>query len=482
MTPLARVLVLTGVVTLIDVQGGVIGQANHVLATETGKASIDAAVTANSSFAVDLYQRLTKQKENLGKNLFFSPYSLSAALAMTAEGASGETAGEMGKVLRFPEAARRIGADAQLIPWNTTMIHTGMAELNERLNSSNSGDHYEIRVANALWGEKTYPFRQSYVDSIHEFYKTGGVFSVDFLTNSEGTRQQINNWTAERTKGRIQDVVSRNDISSDTRLVLANAIFFKGEWASKFKSVQTRNGGFTLVNGSKESVPMMSQERVSTTSYAAFNADGSFFNTPRYLFGKEKEDQLYPGEGGFTMLEMPYKGNELAWVAVMPRKAGGLRDIDKKLTAENLRKWMTKLESRPVNAALPKLRLQRSYSLDETLKSLGMRRAFANPGIEREGAQFDGMCASEDPRQKLYITAVLHKAFLEVNEEGSEAAAASAVIMVPAAPAGGGGGGGGGELRLFIPDFRADKPFIFLIRDVKTSTILFLGRMMNPKA
>ena len=255
MANLTRVLVLAGVVTLANAQGSITGEANHLLAAETGRPPTNCAVQANSDFAMDLYRQLAK--ENTGKNLFFSPYSVSSALAMAAEGARDETAEQMGKALRFPEVARHIGEDAQLIPWNTAMIHTDMAALNDRyspkpippalrdkiatlrkalaeanrkaeelekekkyeasvaeamksqeLAKELNGlfaqvDQYEIRVANALWGEKSYPFQGSYLDTIHKFYHTGGIFPVDFKGDPEGQRLKINAWVEEQTQQHI---------------------------------------------------------------------------------------------------------------------------------------------------------------------------------------------------------------------------------------------------------------------------------------
>jgi serine protease inhibitor len=460
--------------------------------------------------------------------LFFSPYSLSSALTMTAEGARGQTAEEMGKVLGFPSETRSLGNDAQSIPWNTALIHTGMADLNKRFNSESPEtkqlrdkiaalrkeldetnrqasqekdvqkhdtlarksqhlagelnnlftkvDQYEIRVANALWGEKTYPFRQSYLDTIHKFYNTGGIFSVDFQADFEAVRQQINAWVEQQTKDKIRDLIAPGVLTKDTRLVLTNAIYFKGEWAAKFEPGQTRDEDFLLADGTKKRVPMMHQDYNWSSAYAAFNADGTFFKTPEKYSPSKKDTPLYPAEGGFTMLEMPYKGGELSLVAILPQDAGSLKNLEQKLTSANLQAWIQKLQARTVHIALPKFRLEEEYPLNATLKAMGMVRAFLDPGLYQNGAQFDGMCADADPMHKLFLGAVLHKAFLDVSEKGTEAAAATYETMpAPASEA-----RPPDDLEPFIPRFQADKPFVFLIRDKKSDSILFLGRVLRP--
>jgi serine protease inhibitor len=528
MKRLTRVLVLAGAVTLTTALGSVTGPADHLLAAETGKAPVDVAVAANSGFAFDLYARLSRANE--GKNLFASPYSVSVALAMVAEGARGQTAAEMGKVLHFPEAARHVGDDAQLLPWNAALIHTGLAALHDRFNPRPAPqgfrekiaalrkeleaanrradglmkagewdkgnavatraqalaaelnkllaqvDQYELRVANALWGEKTYPFRQEYLDTINRFYHTGGVFPVDFRNDYEGARKRINAWVEEKTNDRIKDLIPANLLDPEeaklVRLILTNAIYFKGEWAEVFDARQTRDEDFLTAAGGKVRVPMMRHDALKGTRYAAFAGDGSFFATPARVAAARADDKgLYPDDKGFVLLELPYKGDELAMLVIAPQAAGGLPALEKMLTAENLSKWVAKLQGREVHVHLPKFRLETKYDLGDALRALGMVRAWRDPRAA-DGAQFDGMSASQDPAQKLYVTKVLHKAFVDVNEKGTEAAAATAVIM--AAPL-------SAQLTVpFVPLFRADRPFVFLIRDRKTGSILFLGRVTNP--
>ena len=269
----------------------------------------DDAVAADNDFAADLYRQLAKEQQ--GKNLFFSPYSMLSALAMTAEGCGGETALQMGKALCFPAALHNTGGDAQSLPWSMTTFHAGMAALNARYNPKPASkelldkiaalrkdlddsqrlekdlqqqnnwdkyfqqnrksqavagqlnallvqvDQYELRVANALWAEKTYPFSPAYLDTMHKFYGTGGAFPADFNGNPEGERQKINAWVQQQTNDRIQDLMPPRSIDHLTRLVLTNAIYFKGQWSKPFDAGDTKDEDFLLAGGTKVSVPMM---------------------------------------------------------------------------------------------------------------------------------------------------------------------------------------------------------------------------------
>jgi serine protease inhibitor len=497
-----------------------------------GNSTVTAPVVqSNSDFALHLYAQLNK--ENGGKNLFVSPYSISSALLMVAEGARGETAEQMGKVLCFPEELRKEEASASPRPWETASMHQGMAALNEQLSGASSpmtadirealaklrkelatanqeseakarqGDfnraqaaqthardlaakinkmqsehgQFELSVANALWGEKTYPFKKTYLDAVNRYYRTGGLFPVDFRNDYEGARKEINGWVEKQTHDRIKDLIPADALDPEAqkrvRLVLTNAIYFKGAWEKVFKAEQTRKESFTLADGSKVQAPLMRQ-RLDVGRYAAFNGDGSFFATPaRVPLGEVDSKKVYPDERGFALLEVPYKGDRLSMVLIVPRAADGLAGVEKQLTAAHLQGWIGKLQAREAEVYLPRFRLETKYTLNDTLKALGMARAFIDPR-RADGAQFDGMSVSTDPMQKLYISLVLHKAFVDVNEEGTEAAAATTVMMfVPTSAA---------VNVPFIPVVRADRPFLFLIRDRQTGSVLFLGRVTNPTA
>jgi serpin B len=420
----------------------------------------DAVPQANDAFAVDLYHRLAA--ESPGKNVFFSPYSLFSALSMTAEGARGETAAQMGQALRYPQELRDTsGGNA---PWKLAPVHAGVAALNARLHVSKPG--HELSVANALWVDKNTPIQKSFYAALEPHYKTT-VYGVDFRGNAEQGRQQINKWSSKMTKGRIPEILPPRSLDQYTRMVLTNAIYFKGKWAEPFKKEGTKERDFHLNARTKVRVPTMYQT-TKGAGYGAFNGDGTAFDTPEY---ESAGARYYPGTDGFQMLEMPYKGGELSMVVLLPRSVDGLPAIEKAITAEKLSAWAGKLARRDVETYVPRFRMETSYNMKPVLISLGMSRAFA------ESAEFEGMLKTDNPNEKLHIAKVLHKAFVEANEEGTEAAAVTAVEMaapLAAAPP-------PFIQKPFIPTFKAEHPFLFLIRDKKTGSILFLGRVVDPR-
>lgn len=529
MKNLMRILVLSSLVMLAHAYGETSGKPNELRVAEADQVPVNKAATTIGSFAVDLYGQLAK--ENPGKNLFFSPYSMSSALALTAEGARGETAEQIGKVLGFPQAARNMGADAQLRPWNTALIHTGIAELNERLQTkpvpqelrdqlaaarkaleesraqqkkpiaagqdarrqqlpplspaatrrrqaeeserlaeklnvlSSQVDPYEIRVASALYGEKTSQFVPAYLDTIRKFHGTSAVVPADFKGNAEGERVKINGWVEKQTNERIKDLLNKGALNSMTRMVLVNAIYFKGDWAVPFEKNASKLEDFLTSAARKVSVPMMRKDKLKGGRYGAFNADGSLFATPHRISTSSTPDPktVYPDKSGFLMAELSYKGKELSMVLLVPQDPDGLGALEKTLTSANLQAWLTQLESRDMNVQIPKFKLETDYQdMTKTLQAMGMMRAFSPAD-----AQFEGICASE----ALYISMVCHKASVEVTEKGTEATAATAIGM---------GLGSAPPDQPFNPTLRADKPFLFAIREVRTGTILFFGRIINP--
>jgi serpin B len=463
---------------------------------------------ANNDFTCDMMRELAKEE---GKNTFFSPWSISSALAMTLEGARNDTAEEMGKTLRLPPGLHQGGEQ----PWRLEPYHLGFAEMqrrctpprdlvkdaatrdkvvamrkelatvNQQLNkrytpemekkalqlASNINhleaqiDLFELNVANAVWGEKTYPFDAGYIDSVTRHYGKGLVREADFINQFPAERAKINRWVEEQTKNKIKDLIPelRPEEARLLRMVLVNAIYFKGQWSEPFKKESTRSEPFFLGSGATIKAPLMN----STLSgrYAAFNEDGSYFETPQFVRVDEKA-KTYPGDGGFVIAEIPYKGNKLAMTVIVPRKANGLPAIEKKLTGESLTHWLGRLQARSVQVKLPKFKLDTHYELGKSLSDLGMKKAF-----EEKNADFTGMSKSGE---KLYISRVIHKAFVDVNEEGTEAAAATAVMM--ATPS---------SMPLafpFTPIFNADRPFLCLIREVETGAVLFMGRITNPNS
>ncbi len=479
-------------------------------------------IAGNTVFAIDLYHNLSTKTEG---NIFFSPLSMTTALVMATEGAGDETAIEMGNVLKFPPSLFRQNYSKEMNPWNMQPIHESISVINQRLMAKDPAetsqirreidelrqkyetlnakieklrqaaytqdleplevtrkeiaeklnnlveqvDQYEIRIANAMWGEKTYPFRTSYMETIQKYYSTGSIIPVNFIHKYEKARKQINSWVESHTAERIKNLFPFGSVDEDTRLILVNAIYFKGEWAVPFDDQATEHGYFTLSDGSQVMTSIMHGDTVRSARYAAFNADGSYFETPYYI-DHYKSIEQYPESDGFSMVELPYKGDELSMVIIAPDRFDKFDSLEEKLNFPNLDNWLNRLEERKVNILLPKFKLEAEYKMNETLKSMGILRAFINPHIPN-GAQFPGMTYSKDSAQKLYITQVRHKAFIEVNEKGTEAAAATGVsLSVTSMP----------QKTLFIPTFKADRPFIFLIRDRVTGSILFIGRMMNP--
>jgi serpin B len=470
-----------------------------------------------NAFACSLYRELAGQQENL----FFSPFSVSTALAMTAEGARGETARQMGDALGLDAAMKR--ADAER-PYDWSPLHARLGQLadrlapklpspqllkqlsalrskleraNAQLEAATSYDQAyfdlgeeakqladeinrlqkqldptEFRSANALWLERSFALEPPYLETIARYYKTGGAMPVDFRGDAEASRKTINDWVATQTKQRIQDLLARGMVDEGTRLVLTNAVYFLGEWIEPFDSGRTRNEKFFLRDGGSVDVPLMRSRKTERVKYAAFRANGSAFETPLQIQAGDTDGaSLYP-DGGFQIVELPYRGDALSMQVILPLRADGLAAVEAMLDAGHLERWNNALVAREVDVALPKFRMDTSFELSPALQQLGIRRAFVNPADRNAGAQFDGLSASGDPAQRLYIGAVVHKAFVAVDEKGTEAAAATAVSMVAGAAM--------PTMVDFTPVFRADRSFIFLIRDQQTGTLLFLGRMMRP--
>lgn len=482
---------------------------------ETTPPPANHAASANNNFAVDLYRQLAQ--ENADKNLFFSPYSISSALLMTMEGARSETAQQMGTVLRFPASARNTGADAEEIPWNTAVLHSDLASLWQHLVGGPDAaqsqevkkriaqleqehqsltkhiaqlraedqssqllevtqrsvavadelntlrqqvDQYELNIANALWGEQTFPFRKAFLKTLNDVYGAAA-FPADFRHNPEETRDRINNWVAQQTKERITNLLAPETITQNTRLVLANAIYFKGNWADKFDKKDTQESAFTLQDGTTEKAMLMSAHD-KRWRYAEFFPEGTrndpVLNQEQFVY------ELKPNPDGFQVLELPYRGNTLSMIVLLPKKHEGLLSLEKQVTSGSLSKWLETMQQQEVHVFLPKFKLETLYSLPPTLSKMGMPTAFQAGG-------FTGMSDAPEARL-LTLSEVVHKAFVEVNEEGTEAAAATAAVVSLTSM----------RIEPPTPTFRADRPFLFLIRDNQSGTILFMGRVLKPAA
>lgn len=370
-------------------------------------------VEANNRFALDLY---SKYKSEEG-NVFFSPYSISTALAMTYEGARGQTAEEMQSVFYFPE--------------DDSVRRSGYANL---YNEINKGDKkYKLSTANALWAEQNFKFLDEYFNLINQYYD-GKVTNLNFKQDPEGSRVTINNWVEDKTNDKIKDLIPSGMIDSMTRLVLTNAIYFKGEWVKQFNEDETRDRDFRVSSNNDIKVKMM--QRTDDES----------------IFSYAENNQL-------QILEMPYSGEELSMLVLLP-KDDNIESLENSITTEKLSEWKDDLREQRVNIFIPRFKFETKYFMADTLAEMGMPTAFG-------AADFSGMTGKMD----LVISQVIHQAFVEVNEEGTEAAAATAVIMKETSA-----GPGGPK----TPVFMADHPFIFIIQQKDSGNILFMGKITNP--
>jgi serpin B len=476
-----------------------------------------AASQANVRFAIDLYRRLAEEES--GKNMFLSPFSVSLALTMTAEGAVDQTLDQMTDVLHIakgdlarihpgqhalqrlaiprvsPEVVKRLATlRAQLKEANDrTKAFEKAKQFREAQASSTTGQKladelntllkrtsaYELQIANALWLEKTYSIQPSFLAVLKPNY--GAVlFPVDFKQRAEPVRLQINQWVAQQTNDRIQDLIAPRSITDLTKLVITNAVYFKGDWAKPFEPSQTRPESFQVSEDRSIKLSMMRQWNRESVGYGAFVANGDLFPTPHEVRIDLKDDDpsLYPDKDGHTMLSLGYQGGKIQMVFLVPQSATGLAELETSLTYEKLQRWIDQLESRTVDLSIPKYKLESTHHLTKTLQTLGMVRAFVDPGQDPHGAQFDKLSSTGRPEDRLYISDVLHKTFVDVGEIGTEAAAATAILMGVSAEA----PPDQPKTRPFNPIFKANKPFVFLIRDRETANILFLGRYVGPKA
>ncbi|MGC8970739.1 MAG: serpin family protein [bacterium] len=376
-----------------------------------GNNDVNTLVSGNNAFALDLYRRLSTEKGNI----FLSPYSISSALSMTYAGAKGETAKQMAKVLRFTLPQEK--------------LHQAFYDL-AKLLQSNTKD-YRLSIANALWGQKGYKFLQEFIDITNKYYDAG-FKEVDFINDiaREETRQMINKWVEDKTNGKIKNLLGPRDLNELTRLVLTNAIYFKGKWESQFDPKNTKDMPFYISEKVKVDIPMMYQK--------------SEFN-----YKEDKDVQV---------LEMPYTGKDLSMVIILPKPDVPLSKVERSLTTKKLKNWLSTLSKREIEVYIPRFKMEKRFVLNDPLQKMGMVDAF-----DMIKADFSGMT----PKPDLHISSVIHQAFIEVNEEGTEAAAATAVIMATKA--------------VIMPTiFRADRPFIFFIRDLRSGSILFMGRLVEP--
>jgi serpin B len=384
--------------------------------------ALQALADGNSAFAWNLYQQLIKDEKG---NLFFSPYSLSLALAMAYAGAKGDTAKQMADTLHFT-----LSQDKLAEAFNYVGLELAKRALMKDL-AGKDGHGFRLNVVDDAWGQKDYTFLAGYLDILAENYGAG-LRTLDFAKNPEGSRQTINQYISDMTEGRIKDLIPPGGILPFTVLVLTNAIYFNAAWLYPFSETATNDGSFNLADGSKVTVPMM---RIG-------------------------EDFKYYNGNGYQAVELPYVGNALAMDIILP-DAGKFTSIEGSLNSQLVQDMTTKLSLTDVRLTMPKFEYSSSFQLGKTLSDMGMPLALSS------GADFSGI----DGKRDLWIGAVIHKSFVSVDEAGTEAAAASAVMILGAAPN-----------QPKPVELTVDHPFIFLIRDIPTGAILFIGRVMNPAA
>ena len=376
----------------------------------------------NNDFALAMYGQLRHRSENL----FFSPFSIRTALGMTEAGARGETATQMRETLRISSSDQA--------------LHAAFAEIIQRLDEGGSGKH-EMSVANSLWCQDGASVQPEFLDVIARHYG-GGMNVVDFGRGAEAARVRINHWVEDETRQKIKGIIPSGGLDAETRLVLVNAVYFKGMWVLQFPRTNTRDEPFHVEGGGTVRAPLMYQ-------YAAVG---------------------YLKAAGYQAVDLVYQGGDLSMLVLLPGRENGLRDLEKKISARMLYDCVTQMNTCGVKIFLPRFKLTwGTVNLCVQLTALGMPLAFT-----RFQADFSGINGCEPPHnESFFLSAVFHKAFVETNEEGTEAAAATAVAGMPMASR-------RPSRSPPVPVFRADHPFLFAIRDRKSGAILFLGRIADP--
>lgn len=397
-------------------------QIRRDLAPEVKSGDLEALVAGNTEFALDMYRRIGGE----GENLFFSPFSLSTALAMVYAGARGTTESQMAEVLHYSLPADR--------------LHPAFNWLDAQLGSEGSDDAqddsqpFELSVANAIWGQEGFEFVPDFLDTLARNYGAG-LRLLDFQADAESARLTINRWVAENTRDRIKDIISPGGLSAAVRLVLANAIYFKADWQTQFEPANTRSQPFTLLDGTQVATDFMSHAKTETLAYASGD--------------------------GFQAVELPYRGGEVSMLVLLPDE-GRFIDFETHLSRDLLDEVIAQAQPQPVRVILPKFEFESAFQAAEILAEMGMPDAFCGGAVD-----FSGM----DGRGELCIGQIYHKAFVAADEKGTEAAAASVVVMEAA----------GLPLNEVVV-FHADRPFIFIIRHKVTGSVLFIGRLVTPPA
>ena len=374
---------------------------------------------ATNKFALDLHKCLANDDKLANGNLFYSPASLLIALAMTSHGARGNTAAEIMKVLHVASVS-------------SSDLNKGMKKFIDTLNGA-SDENNKLLTANRLFVQKSFDILEAFKEGTREFYDAE-LALVDYITNAEEAREEINHWVEQKTNDKIKDLVPPGMLSSDTRMTLVNAIYFKGLWLEQFDKVETSSSSFFVSQNEEIKVNMMRQE-----------ADFKYFESQ---------------ELACQVLEMPYIGRKMSMVIYLPKEINGLAKLEEQMTFDCLQKSLSLLDAskKGVEVFLPKFKLTQQFDLNDILSKMGAEEMFI-PGK----ADLSGITA-----EPLFVSKVVHKAFVEVNEEGTEAAAATAIgVTFMCMP-------------LPKPVFKADHPFLFLIRHNDSGAVLFLGRLLKP--
>ncbi len=391
-------------------------KAQWITLEDVPTADTAALVEGNSVFALALYHALQEAQGNL----FYSPYSISQALAMTYAGAQGKTHQQMADVLHFTLPDSRL--HATLNGLDVALAAEGGAD--------NSNASFKLAVVNALWGQSGYSFQPDFLDLLAKYYGAG-MHTLDFIKNPEPSRLAINQWVSQQTNQRIQDLIASGAITPATRLVLTNAIYFKAAWQKEFDKNQTSNGPFYPLDGSTVQVPMM--QRMAMEGYV--------------------------NENGVQVTELPYKNDQFSMFILMP-DPGTFTQFEQSLDAPKLAALIKDVKPLELDLTLPKFKFSSDFSLGKTLTGMGMTDAFV-PGV----ADFSGM---DGGKGQLFIQDVVHKAYIAVDEQGTEAAAATGVIV------------GSAAMPAQTAKLVVDHPFLFLILNRQSGAILFLGRVVNP--
>ena len=501
----------------------ILGSQMHVAAQEPvaykfSQPASSPLVEANNSFALELLRTVNAGSE--GANQFLSPFSIQSVLTIAMEGARGETASEMGLALQYPKSLKQPG----ILPRNLETIRQEFKAAGERMTPDDSPeanqlrsqletlrkelklaneqvqsltrsnkyqeanaksrdasdlsnrisglakqvDQYELSNANSLWIDSSFKISPRYQATITDNYRPTIVEAADFRNSANAERLRINQWVNDQTREKIRDIIPPDAVNTMTRLVIANAIYFKGSWVTPFDAHDTKPAPFTSSDKQQHNVALMNLNSFTEGKYAAFNADGTPFKTPQTVAYDFNEKAGYPGKGGYQVAELPYNHDKISMLIFLPSDLDGLDSLLRTLSATQLDTCARSLEQREFHVSLPKFKLESTYDLIPPLESLGMQQAF-----RERTADFSGLTEVREPDHQLFITAVMHKAFVEVNEQGTEAPAATfAAVGLTSAS----------SQRPFVPRFKADHPFLFVIRERTSGLILFIGTVEKPIA